>query len=202
MKTPSSIKTLAPLLLAAAFTAPASATPIVGAGAPGALVTSTTGALGAASGSTSATATLLTMIGGDAEPNGCPGGVYEVLGPCSVRAIYTVRGSYSFDWAYTTADAGGPGGDMFGVLVDGAAITISDLGGAISQSGRRSFTALTSFGWFMNCTDCTGGVATTRVSNLTFVGATVSEPSSLGLVLFGLIGGAGAVWRRAAAKRD
>ncbi len=202
MKTPLTFKTLAALAAAVAFTAPAAwATPIVGAGSPGTLTTSTTGSLGAASGSANATATLLTLVSGSADPNGCPGGVYSVLGPCSVRAIYTVRGSYSFDWAYSTADVDGPAGDMFGVLVDGAAITLSDLGGPITQSGRRSFTALTSFGWFTNCTDCTGGVATTRVSNLSFVGASVPEPATLGLVVFGLLGGAGAAWRRGAASR-
>ena len=42
-------------------------------------------------------------------------------------------GSYQFHWAYTTQDVDGPAGDVFGVLVDGQRLTLSDPGGAVAQ---------------------------------------------------------------------
>ena len=98
---------------------------------------------------------------------------------------YPGPGSFAFHWAYTTADGAGPAGDIFGLLVDGTRIQLSDPGGAISQGGDRTFTAASSFGWFLNCTDCTGGAATAIVSSFAAVQA-VPEPESYALLAAGL----------------
>ena len=187
-------KTLTCLLLGAALAAPAHAVPFVGTGSPGPLVASATGnlALNAGGGSATASAASLVLVGGDAEPNGCTGGTYSVLGPCRLQAVYAAPGIYSFTWAYTTADSAGPAGDMFGVLVDGVAFTLSDLGGAVAQGGNsKPYVASTSFGWFLNCTDCTGGAATATISALA-----VPEPAAWALMLAGGCAVAGSAWRR------
>ena len=82
---------------------------------------------------------------------------------------------------------------MFGVIVNGTAMTLSNLGGSVSQSGDASFSA-SSFGWFMNCTDCIGGAATATISNFSFAQA-VPEPSTYALMLGG-IGALGVIGRR------
>jgi hypothetical protein len=186
-------KTLTSLLLGAAFALPAYAVPFIGPGSPGVLNTSATGnlAINAGGGSATATAASLVLVGGDAEPDGCTGASYSVLGPCRLQAVYTASGTYAFDWAYTTADGAGPAGDLFGVLVDGVAITLSDLGGSTTQSGSRQITATTSFGWFLNCTDCIGGSATATVTALA-----VPEPAAWALWLAGGCAVAGRAWRR------
>jgi hypothetical protein len=187
-------KTLLTLLVAAVCAATAQATPVVGPGSPGALVISATGnlPLNGTGGSATATPSTLVLVGGNAEPNGCTGGVFEVLGPCRIQAVYAVPGRFSFTWAYSTADTAGPGGDIFGVLVDGRAITLSDLGGPLNQGGTSVlYTASSSFGWFINCTDCTSGAATATIS-----GFTVPEPSSLALVLVAGIAAVGSASRR------
>jgi hypothetical protein len=120
------------------------------------------------------------LVGGDSNPNGCTGGTYSVLGPCQIQAVYAVPGAYSFAWSYATADGAGPGGDFFGVLVDGVRITLSDLGGPVNQVGAQQYTAATSFGWFLNCTDCTGGAATATITALA-----VPEPSAWVLLVAG-----------------
>jgi hypothetical protein len=131
----------------------------------------------------------LTLLGGDvANPTGdvgCSGGDYGFIGPCEVRTTISDPGSFAFHWAYTTADGAGPAGDIFGLLVDGTRIQLSDPGGAISQGGDRTFTAASSFGWFLNCTDCTGGAATAIVSSFAAVQA-VPEPESYALMAAGL----------------
>jgi hypothetical protein len=187
-------KTLTSLLLGAALVAPAHAVPFIGPGSPGTLTTSATGnlALGADGGSATAATSSLVLVGGDAEPSGCTGSSYSVLGPCRVQAVYAAPGLYAFTWAYTTADSAGPAGDMFGVLVDGVAITLSDLGGAVTQGGSSAqYLATTSFGWFLNCTDCTGGAATATITALA-----VPEPAAWALMLAGGCAVAGRAWRR------
>ncbi len=187
-------KTLTSLLLGAALAAPAYAVPFIGPGSPGALTTSATGnlSLGAGGGSVAATAATLVLVGGDAEPNGCTGSSYSVLGPCRIQAVYAAPGRYTFNWTYTTADGAGPAGDMFGVLVDGVAFTLSDLGGAMTQGGSSApYMATTSFGWFLNCTDCTGGGATATITALA-----VPEPAAWALMLAGGCAVAGRAWRR------
>ena len=130
----------------------------------------------------SASHTMLTLLGGNA---GCVGGVAGFLGPCQIN-VTTNRPNtiFTFHWDYVTNDVDGPGFDEFGLLVNGGRTVLSDVGGPVHQSGDVSIAANTQFGWFVNCTDCTGGAATTVITN--FVAAT-PEPGSLILLGFGLI---------------
>jgi len=143
-------------------------------------------------GSSVMTATTLTLTGGDAG-NGCTGGVYGFLGPCEIRTVTTViNDPFSFHWAYTTHDADGPAGDIFGYLTDGVRHQLSDPGGPVNQSGNSIVNATTSFGWFLNCTDCTGGSATATITRFTAGaangGGTVPEPATLALLGIGVAG--------------
>ena len=98
--------------------------------------TSTTGTLlnPGSLGTATFTTPQLTLLGGDvANPTGdvgCSGGDYGFIGPCEVRTTISDPGSFAFHWAYTTADGAGPAGDIFGLLVDGTRIQLSDPGGA------------------------------------------------------------------------
>lgn len=149
-------------------------------------------------GSATFTPTTLTITGGDAaSPNGgddpaCTGGAYGVLGPCEVDVTINLPSPFAFSFSYATGDADGPAGDIFGVIVDGVHIALSDPGGPVDQSGDRTFTATSSFGWFVNCTDCIGGAATATIGGTRFG---VPEPGSLALVAIGL-GGAWFARRR------
>jgi hypothetical protein len=128
-----------------------------------------------------------TIIGGNS-PGGCSGGTYSLLGPCQDSITHLSLGfnTFTFHWAYTTADDAGPAGDIFGLIVDGVRIALSDLGGPVSQSGNVTIHALTSIGWFVNCTDCTEGAATASITN--FAALTVPEPGTLSLLVLGLAG--------------
>jgi len=114
------------------------------------------------------TPSQLTLTGSDAV-GGCQGGTYGLPGPCELRALVSASGQFTFNWAYSTVDSDGPPGDIFGVLVDGLRVQLSDPGGAITQSGVRGFTVRNSFGWYLNCSDCQGRRATGTVGNLDFV---------------------------------
>ncbi len=117
---------------------------------------------------------------------GCSGGVYGVLAsPCELDVTIATAGSYSFSWNYITTDSAGPAGDIFGVIVDGVHLQLSDPGGAFAQTGSATFTAQSSFGWFINCTDCIDGAATATVSAFTLTPA-VPEPASALLLLSGV----------------
>ncbi len=160
----------------------------------------TVGNLGALNGNVSFGTALfapsqLVLVGADAS-SGCTGGVYGFAGPCELRVTLNQPGIYTFDYAYTSFDSDGPGGDLFGVLVDGVRVspTVSDPGGAVSQAGTRSFTALSSFGFFVNCSDCTGGEA--RVTISSFRVSPVPEASTLALWLAGGAAVAGIASRR------
>ncbi len=174
--------------------------------APGSWATATTGSLtgsGTSAGSATFSSSQLTLVGGNTlSPIGdasCVGGVYGFIGPCQVQATIALAGVYSFSWSYLTGDDAGPAGDIFGVIVDSNRIQLSDPGGAIAQSGTRTFSATSSFGWFMNCTDCIGGSATATIGNFSAVAA-VPEPETYALLAAGL-GMLGAVVRRRRAGR-
>jgi hypothetical protein len=184
--------------LCACATTPVWADGFTGALVPGNFSVVNTGVIigsSPAPGTASFTATQLTLVGSDSispapatDAPGCSGGVYSTLSsPCELRATLAWAGTVTFTWAYTTADAAGPGGDIFGVIVDGAHIALSSLGGAVTQGGTRSFTSASNFGWFVNCTDCITGAATVLVSNV----SAVPEPASSALWLGGLAGLAG-----------
>jgi hypothetical protein len=155
---------------------PASAAPVnglTGAFAPGTWTGNRTGNLTGASGGTAAfTPTTLTLTGGNAiSPNppsfvpACTGSTSALLGPCEFDVTTGNGGNtFAFDWAYTTTDTGGPPGDIFGYIADGVRFQLSDPGGPISQSGHTSVAVKSSFGWFVNCTDCIEGAATATIS--------------------------------------
>ena len=116
----------------------------------------------------------------------CAGGFFQTLGPCQLQVTRSLPGTYSFSWSYLSSDAAGPGGDLFGVLVDSNRIQLSDPGGPNAQSGTRTFAANSSFGWFINCTDCIGGSATSTISQFTFAAA-VPEPETYALIVAGVL---------------
>lgn len=196
------------VLLAVAGAGSASATGFTGANDPASFTVANVGTLTGLSPSPGLalfSSSQLVLVGANtASPSpanftpGCAGGVYSVLGsPCQIQAVSSVPGSYGFDWSYVSADPDGPAGDIFGVVVDGQRIALSDLGGPVAQSGSYSFVAGSSFGWFINCTDCIGGFATATVSS--FAVTPVPEPGALTLMLAGLAGiGASKGWRWAA----
>jgi hypothetical protein len=129
-----------------------------------------------------------------ADDLGCAGATYAVLGPCRTSATIAGNGTFSFHWSYLTADGTGPAGDIFGVVVNGVFTPLSDPGGAVAQSGNASFAAASSFGWFVNCTDCIGGAATATITNFA-VAQAIPEPSTYALMLSG-IGALGLLGRR------
>jgi len=189
-------------LILLGFAGPAAAN-FTGPVAPAAWTVTNTGTLSGGSpilGSAVFSTTQLTLAGSDSlSPSGdapsCSGGVFQTLGPCQLSVTTNLPGSYSFSWSYLTSDASGPGGDLFGVIVDSNRIVLSDPGGPISQSGSRSFEAGSSFGWFMNCTDCIGGSATSTISQFTFATA-VPEPETYALMFAGALGLAARLRRR------
>ena len=163
------------------------------------LSTGTLAGTGTSAGSASFSSSLLTLVGGNGvAPAGsdasCVGGIYAFAGPCQIQTTISLPGTYSFHWSYLTADADGPAGDIFGVLVNGVRTSLSDPGGSISQSGDRTFTASSSFGWFLNCSDCTGGAATAMITNFT-VAQPIPELSTYALMAAGLAA-LGAISRR------
>lgn len=163
---------------------------------PSTWITTILGNLGAQTGTATFTSTSLTLVGGDApSPDpanfvpACTGAEYGLLGPCEIDVTTTVANPFTFTFDYLSGDADGPAGDIFGVLVDGVRINLSDPGGPISQGGQLSFVANTSFGWFINCTDCINGAASATISGFATTAA-VPEPGSLALVGMAL----GGVW--------
>lgn len=145
-------------------------------------------------GSATFTSSQLTLRGSNANGTGpsgddpaCAGATFGFAGPCQIQATIGLPGTYSFNWSYLTSDGVGPGGDIFGVVVNGNRSVLSNLGGPLSQSGSASFTAASSFGWFINCTDCIGGSATATISSVAFAQA-VPEPETYALLLAGLAG--------------
>ena len=188
-----------------AFAAPAAAN-FTGPVAPATWTVTNLGTLTGGSptlGSAIFSTTQLTMTGSNSlSPLGdspsCAGGFFQTLGPCQLQVTNNQPGTYSFSWSYLTSDAAGPGGDLFGVIVDSNRIQLSDPGGANAQSGTRTFAAASSFGWFINCSDCIGGSATSTISQFTFASAT-PEPQTYALLVAGMLAGA---LRLRARRRD
>jgi hypothetical protein len=109
----------------------------------------------------------VTLVGGNGGTAGCTGGQYGfTTSPCTVVATANDRrGTYTFDWTYSTVDTSGPSADIFGVVVDGKVMALSDPGGAQVQSGKATVTPTSSVAFFINCTDCTDGAAQATVSS-------------------------------------
>jgi hypothetical protein len=116
----------------------------------------------------SAEGATVTLVGGNSTGAECNGAQFGfATGPCSVSANYPGGGrTFSFDWNYTTTDSAGPGADIFGMVVDGKVVPISDPGGPQKQSGHVDIAAQSSLQLFLNCTDCTNGAATATVTSL------------------------------------
>jgi hypothetical protein len=161
--------------------------------APGTWTTSVLGNLtGAAGGSATMTASLLTLVGGNAaSPNpgaftpACTGAQFGLSGPCEIDITTThIANPFTFNWSYTSADDTGAAGDLFGVIVDGVRTVLSDPGGAPSQTGHLSILANSNFGWFINCSDCIDGAATVGITAF----SAAPEPGSLALLGAGLVG--------------
>jgi len=161
--------------------------------APGTWVTSVSGNLtGASGGSATMTASQLTLVGGNAiSPNpanftpACTGAQFSLLGPCEIDITTThIANPFTFNWSYTSADDTGAAGDLFGIIVDGVRTVLSDLGGAPAQSGHISVLADSSFGWFVNCTDCIDGAATVSITGF----SAAPEPASMALLGIGFAG--------------
>ena len=112
----------------------------------------------------------VTLAGGNGTgANGCAGAQYGfATSPCSVSASFPGAGrTIAFEWSYSTTDTSGPGADLFGMVVDGKLMPLSDPGGAMTQSGKVEIVAANSLQLYLNCTDCSDGAAQAKVSNLT-----------------------------------
>jgi hypothetical protein len=191
------------------LTGPVAALDFTGPVAPATWTVANTGTLTGGSpvlGTAAFATTQLVMTGStSSSPSGelpsCSGGFFQTLGPCQLQVTQNLPGVYSFNWSYTTTDLSGPGGDIFGVIVDDSRIQISDPGGALTQSGTRSFAAESNFGWFMNCTDCIGGSASATISQFDFT-AVIPEPETYALMVAGMLGLAARLQRRRVAAPD
>jgi hypothetical protein len=185
------------LLMAAALTAATIALPaqaavvgFTGAFAPATWTTTTTGNLPAGDGgSVTFTPSTLTIVGGDnpaIDPSlvACTGASTGVLGACQISTTHSILDPITFHWLYATTDIG-PGPDIFGVLIDGIVQQLSDPGGALLQSGNLTISPSSTFGFFINCTDCVGGSATATIS--AFQAGAVPEPGTIALLGVGVV---------------
>jgi hypothetical protein len=188
------MKSLAFALLALLGFAGPAAADFTGPTAPGNWTVINTGTLIGGSptlGSATFSTTQLMLTGSNSlspsdDSPSCSGGFFQTLGPCQLQVTTNLAGTYSFSWSYLTSDTAGPGGDIFGVIVDSTRVQLSDPGGANAQTGTRTFAANSSFGWFLNCSDCIGGSATSTVSQFTFAAA-VPEPETYALIVAGVL---------------
>jgi hypothetical protein len=155
--------------------------------APPTWTTSITGPTFASSVDTSAAPASVTLHGGDdATGGGCPDGTASgFIGGCQLVWLHAGPVNFTFDWSYATSDIS-PQYDSFGMLVDGTRVELVANGGDLVQSGSALAHASSSFGWYINCSDCTGGAASATISHVTAVSA-VPEPESIALLGIGVI---------------
>jgi PEP-CTERM motif-containing protein len=170
---------LAALALGASLPARADIIGFTGPFNPGTWTTTFVGTLnlsaGGGPGSTTMTPSTLTMVGGDTGMDvglGCMSG----NGTCEIRITHAGAPPLHFHWSYSTVDE--PTFDPFGMLVDGVHLQLASVNGT---SGDVNLSATTSFGWYINCTDCTSGAATAVITAFQ-----VAEPASLALLGLGL----------------
>jgi len=134
---------------------------------------------------TSGAPTSITITGGDdpTDATGCPGSTTGVPGPCQISFTFPDSADFfTFAWSYTSNDVS-PQYDQFGVIIDGVRTELNNPTGFLTQSGTFRGQAVSSFGWYVNCTDCVFGSASATISQLT-----VPEPATLALLAAGLPG--------------
>ena len=175
---------LAAVALAGACSLPAAHAAFSGALAPALWTTTITGPTFSSSIDTSTAPASITLHGGnDAAGQGCPDGTLPgFVGGCQISFTIGGNATYSFHWSYASSDIS-PQYDSFGMLVDGVRTQLVASGGDVLQSGDRSVHANSSFGWYINCTDCTGGASLATISQIT----AVPEPETTALFGVGLL---------------
>jgi hypothetical protein len=142
--------------------------------------------------------TSITILGSD-NGSGLPGDTdFTIPVPAS--------GTISFDWDYLTNDSGGPFFDVFGYLLNGTFVQLTDDLGGLSQSGTTSVpvNAGDVFGFRVNSFDNDFGPAQATISNFDGPGATngpaIPEPTSL--ALFGMMALAGGAYYRLRGRKQ
>jgi hypothetical protein len=166
-----------------AFTALPAAASFIGPYDPGTWTTTFLGTLnlsaGGGPGSTSFSSNpslnnTLTIVGGNTNlgDSGCSSGINT----CEIDITHAGNSPFLFHWSYTTADD--PGFDPFGMIVNGVHIQLATISGT---SGNVLINGGSTFGWYINCTDCVSGAATAMITQFS-----VPEPGSLALLGIGL----------------
>lgn len=115
----------------------------------------------------------------------------------SVVTTYTATATADLliegEFAYLSADIGGPGFDPFGYIINGTQTQLTDNAGGPSQTGTFTFSVLAGdiFGWYIDATDDQLGAASA------VVGATVVPlPAALPLLLTAAFAGFAVTRRR------
>ena len=105
-----------------------------------------------------------------------------MIGTCEIIFQALSGQNFSFHWSYASTDIDKIY-DQFGVILDGVRqLPLSGVGSPLTASGDENFTVNSSFAFYLNCTDCTGGAASATISGITVV----PEPATLALLGLGL----------------
>lgn len=90
----------------------------------------------------------------------------------------TGGGTVSFQWDYETLDIDGPSYDVFGYVLNGDFVQLSDDDGPDAQSGLESIgvNSADEFGFYIDCTDCGEGPASVQISQFTAPAGTAPPP--------------------------